>query len=385
MRSFLAIAVALIGTWCCNDSIHEEQSKLVLTEIENKRNTYAADKRTAIFDVFWDAKQQMLYGESNQPEGVDQLRRTIEDLEIPFVDSIHLLYGQPALVNLSVCNMRSHPKHSAELATQSLMGTRLNVYKKNGGWYLVQTPDGYLGWLDSGGLHLLSSADSLAWGQAQKVVVIEPYEFVFQINTEEILTDVVAGNILLLQRDLGLTLEVSLPDGRVGWIDANAVSGYQSFLRPHKPLLENILNVAHDFMGLPYLWGGTSPKAMDCSGFTKTVYYLNGLELPRDASQQVQVGQPVETDTTLINLEKGDFIFFGRKASTQHGEKITHVAIYLGEGKIIHASGRVQVESLRRGDANFNEYRLQTMVRAKRMHESLGEHGVIPLSEHPWY
>ena len=155
--------------------------------------------------------------------------------------------------------------------------------------------------------------------------------------------------------------------------------------RPREPLLQNILITANHMMGRPYLWGGTSGKGMDCSGFTKTVYYLNGLELPRDASQQVQVGVEIETDTSLRNLVPGDFIFFGHaKNRMTQKEKITHVAMYLGDGKIIHASDRIQIESLKRGDPDFTERRLNTMVRAKRMLKNIGENGVKKLADHPF-
>ena len=113
---------------------------------------------------------------------------------------------------------------------------------------------------------------------------------------------------------------------------------------------------------------------MDCSGFTKTVYYLNGLMLPRDASQQVHVGIEVETDPSLKNLQPGDFLFFGRKATSSAKEKITHVAIYLGDGKMIHSSERVRIQSLKRGDEDFAENRLNTLVRAKRLLENIGMH-----------
>lgn len=385
MRYLFPFALVLGCLLSCTQDASVRTSQLVQAEIDQARAQYAPDKRTALFDVHWDGDQKMLHGETNQPEGMAQLIKAMDDLQVQFVDSVDVLKADAAIVNISVCNIRSAPKHSAELATQSLLGTPLKVFKKNGSWYLVQTPDGYFGWLDAGGLWRVSPEEFVAWSQAEKVVVIEPFEFVYQKNGRDVLTDVVAGNILELKEDLGSKLEVLLPDGRRGVIQTSAVSSYQSFLQPHEPLLENILRVAHRFMGVPYLWGGTSPKAVDCSGFTKTVFYLNGLELPRDASQQVQVGQPIRIDTLLTNLERGDFIFFGRHAREEEKEKITHVAIYLGDGKIIHASGRVQIESLRRGDVDFNEYRLHTMVRAQRMLDGVGEHGVIPLYEHPWY
>ena len=96
-------------------------------------------------------------------------------------------------------------------------------------------------------------------------------------------------------------------------------------------------------------------------------------------------GTSVASDTTLQNLLPGDFIFFGRKAADDQKEKITHVAIYLGNGRIIHASDRVQIESLRRGDPRFTERRLQTMIRAKRMLKNIGENGVRKLETHQLY
>jgi len=90
----------------------------------------------------------------------------------------------------------------------------------------------------------------------------------------------------------------------------------------------------------------------------------------------------VETDTTFSNLLPGDLLFFGRKATADKPEKITHVAIYQGDGSIIHSSGQVREESLRRGDSTFTEYRLKTFVRAKRMLvDQPTEYGVLPLSE----
>jgi len=145
------------------------------------------------------------------------------------------------------------------------------------------------------------------------------------------------------------------------------------------PNSESILRVAKSYLGRPYLWGGTSGNGMDCSGFTKTVLFQNGWLLPRDASQQVLVGMPIETDTTLKNILPGDFLFFGRKANDQQTEKVTHVAIYLGEGEIIHSSGYIRIQSLKRGDSTFTEQRLRSLLKATRPLMAPKEHGIHSL------
>ena len=92
----------------------------------------------------------------------------------------------------------------------------------------------------------------------------------------------------------------------------------------------------------------TSSKGMDCSGFTKTVYFMNGLIIPRDASQQIQAGRDVDPELNFSDLLKGDLMFFGRKATDSSGQKVTHVAIWLGndKGEFIHSSGRVKLGSI---------------------------------------
>jgi len=149
----------------------------------------------------------------------------------------------------------------------------------------------------------------------------------------------------------------------------------------------NILATAQEYIGRPYLWGGTSGKGMDCSGFTKTVFYLNGVQLARDASQQVRTGNEIKTDATLKNLVPGDLLFFGRKATAEKKERITHVGIYMGKGEFIHSSGDagVKIESLVKGASNFNKKRLDSFVKAKRMVNSLGKNGVDLLAELPAY
>lgn len=107
---------------------------------------------------------------------------------------------------------------------------------------------------------------------------------------------------------------------------------------------EELIKTAQKFIAVPYLWGGSSSDAgFDCSGLAMTVYQLNGLDLPRSSKEQYEAGTPVERDSLL----KGDLVFF----ATSGRDKVTHVGIYVGKGRFIHAPGRgknIRVDSLSR-------------------------------------
>lgn len=98
-------------------------------------------------------------------------------------------------------------------------------------------------------------------------------------------------------------------------------------------LRNEIVKTAQQYIGIPYRWGGESPRTgFDCSGLTMVVYQLNGLDLPRSSSQQWQAGTPVDRS----QLTKGDLVFF----ATAGGRRVSHVGIYTGNGKFLHAPGR---------------------------------------------
>lgn len=353
---------------------------------------YAPDKRVAIWNVSAEQAGEgfVVRGETNLPDALEALQAQLADTGLQLDYQINMLpdtslgrqtYG---IVNLSACNIRSEGKHSAELATQSTLGTPLRIYKKVDGWYYVQTPDGYLGWLDSDGFTLTDKTGVDNWKSAEKRVYMPEFGFSYAAPSTDApyVSDLTAGNILQAAGEENGYEVVRYPDGRKAYLPSGTTMDYQDWLASTQPQVDNILATAETFLGRPYLWGGTSGKGVDCSGFTKTVFYLNGAMLPRDASQQVHVGQLVETDTaTLVNLVPGDLLFFGRAATAEQKEKITHVAIYQGDGRIIHSSGMVKTESLRRDAPDFNEYRLQTFIRAKRVLPADPELGVFPLQE----
>lgn len=111
---------------------------------------------------------------------------------------------------------------------------------------------------------------------------------------------------------------------------------------PKLELRQNIVQTVHRFIGTPYRWGGeSSSRGFDCSGLTMTVYRLNGLELPRNSRSQFRAGTPISREA----LQKGDLVFF----STNGRKGVSHVGVYTGQGKFIHAPGRgkrIRVASL---------------------------------------
>ncbi len=351
-----------------------EDVKKIDTAIEAVKLKFAPDRRTARFDVQATQKGDIviLTGQSTSIQACDQLMQSLGNTNLIINDQIVTFpdssvgdekYG---VVHLSVCNIRSEPKHSAELATQEVMGTKLKILSQKGEWYLVQTPNKYLGWLDNGGLVRMNDTQLNHWNDQDKMIYLLPHGWVYNEPNDrsEVVSDVVAGATLInAEKKAGAYAHIILPDGRKGYIiNENVLS-----LSPGTG--QGLVETAKKFLGVPYLWGGTSAKGFDCSGFTKTVFALHDFLLPRDASQQVHVGKLIETDKTWKNLLPGDLLFFGNYRD-DGSERITHVAIYLGEGKIIHATGRVKIESLNPNDESFAKKRYETFMRAKRMIEN---------------
>lgn len=174
------------------------------------------------------------------------------------------------------------------------------------------------------------------------------------------------------------------PDERTAWVSKNDVLDTEDALNrqiDEKALVET----ARMLIGVPYLWGGASPKAVDCSGLTSLVYYMNGIVLPRDASQQTCCGQEITTHYEYKRLRPGDLLFFGRKASDTVSEKVTHVAMYIGNADFIHASGRVRINSMNRTRDNLvPEYPTQ-FVRAVRVEGAGRDDDIEPIAENDFY
>ena len=332
-----------------NYSQSNTQMEKVNSIIKEVKEKFAPDKRVAIYNLeATESKNKIIIkGETNLPEAKSEFINNMNESDLKFDDQIEMLPSEQlgdkkfGVINLSVANFRSKESHSAELVTQALLGTPVKIYKKGeDGYYLVQTPDGYISWLDDDGVEFMNETDYKTWNNSEKIIYLNEYGFSFSkpdANSNHV-SDLVTGNLLSFIGNEGDFYKVNYPDGREAFIKKDEAKLFSDWYTALKPTGETILNIAYRFIGIPYLWGGTSTKGMDCSGFTKTVYFLNGIILSRDASQQVNTGELVDTKDGWQNFQAGDLLFFGRKANDNKKERITHVAIYIGDGDFIHAA-----------------------------------------------
>jgi cell wall-associated NlpC family hydrolase len=363
--------------------------------LSEARTKFAPDLRTAVFDVKGTASGKTLTftGDIQDAGMKEQLLRFLRGKGgYTIIDSIAALPAQPVgekifgVIDVSVANLRTGPEHPAEMASQAILGTPVKILKKKGGWYLVQTPDEYLGWTDDRLVRMTVDRYD-AWAHLPKLIVTAEVTWVrtARNRTSQPVSDVVAGSLLALKESSGAFYEVEYPDGRTGFIAKDQAELFEAWLAEAKDTPERIVATAKQFFGVPYLWGGTSSKGMDCSGFTKTVYYLNGVLLPRDADQQAAIGDSVVIPEGSMDLKPGDLLFFGSHAGAGKPEHITHVAISLGGRRFIHSSADVHFNSLDPADSDYSDFRTVSFLRAQRIIGAGESSGVRRLAGIPYY
>jgi hypothetical protein len=280
-------------------------------------------------------------------------------------DSESLGWG---IVYNSVVAVRFEPHHAAEMVTQALLGTHVELFEQRGNWRKVQLPDQYVGWID-GSLKPVSRERLDNYLARPKIIVTAHYATAFEKPDHCSLpvSDLVAGNILVVQSLVNTFYLVRYPDGREAYVRESDALPVDEWLASVKLTGESIVKQALQLLGVPYLWGGTSTKGLDCSGFTKQVYLMHGIVLARDASQQAMQGESVDVGADFSNAQPGDLLFFVSKSTDGHPvERVTHVAIYIGDKRFIHASGNVRIGSFDPADPLYDAFNTNRYSLAKR-------------------
>lgn len=372
----------------CFSGCNQPHIRSAREQIEKISAKLAPDSRTELCSVTavkGPDKSIIIKGETTSPEIRSEIIKALSEIHYNLVDSILILPDTTVnkkyfgLATLSVINLRKLPDHSSELVSQALLGTPVKILKNEDSWLLVQTPDKYISWTEESSVRALTTRELNEWRKSDRYVYLNSTGWIYSNTLQTSVTgDIVAGCIVSVTGETGDYLRVFLPDGREGFIEKKSALPWKDFISEPGISGENIRNQALMLQGVPYLWGGTSPKGVDCSGLVQNVFFMNGLILQRDASMQATHGRPVDITRDFNNLEKGDLLFFG------NAKRIWHVAIYAGNGEYIHSSGRVMVNSLDSLRSNYIEYRRNSLVKAMRI-AGFEDEGIIPLKKHPWY
>ena len=261
------------------------------------------------------------------------------------------------VVRVPVANLNAENRFSASVVTQALMGMPIRLLQKDG-WYEVQLPDGYIGWLHGSQFVPMTDKALSEWNAREKMIVTSMNAPVVSLNGEENVTVLTMGAHVALVKDVADRYVIELPDGRQGMIDKEAVAEFKVFQEVERIRRQQadfglaLQTTALQLLGQSYQWGGTSAQAMDCSGFIKVVFWMHDMILPRDAGQQAYIG------TRFYRLDEakaGDLHFFG-SVGKDYRARVSHVGFSAGGGRFIHALGDVHRASLNANDADFDAY-----------------------------
>ena len=249
----------------------------------------------------------------------------------------HAAARAEAVVTRTVENMYSAPSAEKDVVSQAFLGQTVGILEAKGPFVKVETPDRYRGWILTGALSRYATAAAPRYASRGRVAEVR--SLIANVYRE---TDVTTARPRA-KAPLGARLEVL--DGPIQdhWYQVRLPNGQAAFVQkgdveildaasPRPPgTSADLVATGRRLIGVPYLWGGMTPLGVDCSGFVSLVYRVHGRVLPRDAD--LQFADPRAQVVERSDLQPGDLLFFGRAAS-----KITHVGMYLGEGRFINAT-----------------------------------------------
>ncbi|MDR0694582.1 MAG: C40 family peptidase [Prevotellaceae bacterium] len=382
----IIVILAVFHVWHCFCDKEKTAYPALNALVDSVRLKYVPDRRDNVYEikVVKQDGRPVVKGVTSVAEAKAALLDTIRQADPQAVDSVEVLpaaavgdkvYG---VINVSVADTRTGADYSAEMATQLLLGAPVEILQPDSYWWRIKSAEGYVAWITGSSLVRMTGEEYNQWAAAPKIIFTDAYGFAYETPGEQKqrVADLVFGNILKYEGEDGNYYKTSYPDGRIAYVPKRQSKRYEDWLASLRLTEESIVQQALMLKGIPYVWGGTSVKGMDCSGFSKTVYLMHGVILRRDASQQALTGIPVDIGNGYENLRPGDLLFFGKKASGGKKERVRHVAIYKGNKEFIHAAGYIKINSLDPDSPVYDEGNTREFIRASRIIGAVGTEGI---------
>ncbi len=255
-----------------------------------------------------------------------------------------------ATINVGVSSHYREGSYNSEVTTQGLLGEVVEVIDHQPLFSKVAQTDGYQSWVST---DQLSFHPEPVDNKGSKLVTSHFIDIFEEPSTEtKRLRDGVIGCTITVVDEKENWAQIILPDQTLGWVLKGNLGA------PKKLSEHNLIQQAKDFLGYQYIWGGITPKGFDCSGLIQTVFKLCSCPLPRDSYQQQQQNLVSHNHS---DARPGDLLFFGKNT-----ERVTHVALSLGEERFIHASGWVKENSLNPQDSDYSEHHVNTFISVNR-------------------
>ena len=238
------------------------------------------------------------------------------------------------VISAAVAPVHKEACFTSEMITQGLMWESVSILSKKDNWCRVTMEDGYEGWM-----HYFYLSEPQIDSQNSLILTNRCTPIRSQRGKD--------GQILTL---LSFGTTVPILEKTSGYCRIQLINGEEAFIPAQQEILKqnrsDIIKLAIYLMGVPYLWGGKSSFGYDCSGFVQMVLKAVGISIPRDTGLQIKTDWLKEISIT--DTQPGDLVFFFVD------NQINHVAFTTGEGKIIHCSGEVKLESIIEGEPGFN-------------------------------